>query len=299
MKFPFFALAAGATLALSASAGAEEAPRRLYPGRAPGSEAWTRPETVAQRPDGALVYTNVRDPELTTHRPAPGRANGSAVILLPGGGLRVLSVGQENKDLIQLFTERGVTVFVLKYRILQAAPTPPAPAASGPLQFPKLVIRNANANPAPDDLRLNEVLRFAVHDAQTALRMVRADAKAQHIDPSRVGFVGSSAGGGVAIGTLLANAPGATPDFIVSLYGPALQDVVVPPQAPPLFIATETPHGPVTDGLVELFGLWKDANRPVELHVFDVPNFAMPVSLFETRLVAFLAQHQIIDAAAD
>ena len=60
---------------------------------------------------------------------------------------------------------------------------------------------------------------------------------AWRIDPARVGIMGFSAGGGIAVGTALAERSDASPDFLVSLYGPSLQDVNVPAHAPPLFIA--------------------------------------------------------------
>jgi dienelactone hydrolase len=281
---------------ISTAAGAQQA-RRLYPGTAPGSETWVLPEVARPIPGGS-AYTNVRDPELITYLPATP-PNGTAAILLPGGGLRGLSIGTENGELIGLLTHRGVTVFVLKYRTLQIEPPSPGGQSAGPMKFPKLVIRNANANPSPNDAGLNDVLKLAVRDAQTAMRMVRADAAKLRINPARIGLIGSSAGGGVAIGALLAHQSEATPAFIVSLYGPALQDVVVPADAPPLFIATETGHGPVTDGLLALFAMWKDAGAPAELHVYDVPNFAMPVALYEARLAAFLGKHGFLPPAAD
>ena len=66
------------------------------------------------------------------------------------------------------------------------------------------MIVNANANPEPDDAALAEVLELAVADAQAALRLVRRRAAEWRIDPARVGIMGFSAGGGVAVGTALA-----------------------------------------------------------------------------------------------
>lgn len=290
MRSALFALVA-MFLTLSAAHGKT---LRLYPGVAPGSEHWTRPEVAQATPTGETIYSNVRDPELIPYLPDHAKSNGAAVIILPGGGLRILSIGHEANDLIHLLNDRGVAVFVLKYRTLQAAPSPIRTTVGQPIKFPKLVIRKANANPASNDEALGTVLRLAVSDTQTALRIVRDNAMKWHIDPARVGLIGSSAGGGVAIGTVLAQKPTAVPDFIISLYGPSLQDVEVPPSAPPLFIATETAHGPVTDGLLALFGLWKDAGKSAEIHVFDVPNFSMPVRLFSELMMAWMQRNKII-----
>ena len=61
----------------------------------------------------------------------------------------------------------------------------------------------------------------------------------------------------------------ASPDFLVSLYGPSLQDVNVPAHAPPLFIAVGLSHFNVTNGCLALFAAWKAAGKPAEIHVYD------------------------------
>jgi acetyl esterase/lipase len=291
------ALAIG-TMAMATGCATAQAPvQRLYPGKAPGSESWARPQAIQVQPDGDQAYYNTVDPELTAYPADPARANGAAVVLLPGGGLRMLSIGSEARDIIDRFNREGISVFVLKYRTLQMDVPPPRPAgSSGPIKFPKMEVRNGNANPAPGNAALNEVLRLATDDAQSAMRYVRSNAARWKIDPAKVGLIGSSAGGGVAMSLLHEREDGTMPAFIMSLYGPSLQDVTVAPDAPPLFMATESDHGPVTDGLLALFSMWKNADRKVELHVFEVPNFQMPPSLYIDRAVAFLREQDIIPA---
>jgi acetyl esterase/lipase len=113
------------------------------------------------------------------------------------------------------------------------------------------------------------VLEFAVADAQAALRLIRKNAAEWNVDPDRVGIMGFSAGGGVAVGTALAEDGDAYPDFLVSLYGPSLQDVQVPDYAPPLFIAVGATHFNVTSGVLALFDVWRRAGKPAEIHVYD------------------------------
>jgi acetyl esterase/lipase len=108
-----------------------------------------------------------------------------------------------------------------------------------------------------------------VADAQAALRLVRRRASEWRVDPQRVGIIGFSAGGGVAVGTALALKSDASPDFLVSVYGPSLQDVNVPAHAPPLFIAVGATHFNVTNGCLALFAAWKAAGKPAEIHVYD------------------------------
>jgi acetyl esterase/lipase len=162
-------------------------------------------------------------------------------------------------------------------------------------------IRKANANPEPNDPALAEVLRMAVADAQQALRMARRNAAAWRIDPARVGIMGFSAGGGVAIGTALAEHSDASPDFIVSLYGPSLQDVEVPAHAPPLFIAVGATHFNVTNGCLALFAAWKAAGKPAEIHVYDqvsagfgMTKRGLPVDSWTDRFSEWMVARKIV-----
>lgn len=287
---------------LAATAGhAQHTPivQRLYDGPAPGSEHWRSPERTVKTATGAIV-SNVRDPELLAYLPAPDRATGRAVIILPGGGLRVLGIDRQMMEVIQRLNARGTAAFVLKYRLLQTADVPAPASATGVAaapprwpDYPPLAIRNANANPSPQDTALSEVLRFAVADTRRAFAMIRINRTRWKVDPDRIGMIGISAGGGVAIGTLLANDPTARPTFIASIFGPALQDVTVKTNAPPLFIVTETGHGPVTDGLEALTTLWRAARRPVEEHIFDVPPGGLANSLWLNRFIEWLGEQRI------
>jgi acetyl esterase/lipase len=247
---------------------------RLWPNGAPGSERWSIAESVASSPSGDRVITNVSDPSLTVFLPDPRIATGAAAVIAPGGALRVLAFDNEGIKVAKWLNERGIAGFVLKYRTLQqdaAAPRGPLPGMPPPGTAPRdeLVIVNANANPAPGDARLNEVLGLAVADAQAAFELIRHRASEWRIDPARVGIIGFSAGGGVAIGATLAAKAGASPDFLVSVYGPSLQDVHVPERAPPLFVAVGSMHFNVTNGCLALFEAWKAAGKPAELHVYD------------------------------
>jgi acetyl esterase/lipase len=261
--------ALAASLLHATGAGAAPQELRLWPGKAPGSETWSLPESVTRAPNGERIVTNVSEPTLTVYLPDPARANGAAVVVAPGGALRLLAIDNEGVQVAEWLNGLGVAAFVLKYRTLQMTPERalPPPGAGAPRK--ELDIRRANANPAPDDAALTEVLRLAVADAQQALRLVRRNAAAWRVDPTRVGLMGFSAGGGVAVGTALAALPDASPDFLASLYGPSLQDVDVPEHAPPLFIAVGSTHFNVTNGCLALFAAWKAAGKPAEIHVYD------------------------------
>ena len=277
----------------------------LYDGPAAGSETWTEPRAVVER-NGVISIFNTTQPRFELYLPAAAKASGAAVLMLPGGGLRVLGVGEGTDAEIDAFLERGVAVMLLEYRTRQltpddlrraAEPPPAAPSGAPPVPFAKLEIRNGNANPAPGDRELAQVLDFATDDARHALAMLHHRAGEWGLDPARIGAIGTSAGGGVAFGAAFAQSmPEEKPDFLISIFGPSLQDVVLPDPAPALFLVTEADHGPVTDGLLALFQIWKDAGQKVELHVYDVPNFSMTVGLWGPRLFDWMTERGIIGA---
>jgi acetyl esterase/lipase len=290
----------------AAGAAAHAERKALYDGPAPGSESWTQPRTEVARNGNVSVY-NTSQPVYELHLPRPERASGAAVVMLPGGGLRALGTGASLQDEVDALLAEGVAVLVLEYRTLQFAPqqlqrltAPPPPPAPGsaPSRFPRMEIVNGNANPAAGDARMDEVLRLATDDAQAALRLLHENAAAWHIDPDRIGVMGTSAGGGVAFGTLLDRAASAEeqPDFLVSIFGPSLQDVTAWEGAPPLFMAVEAEHGAVTDGLIEVFRIWNQAYQPAELLIFDVPNFSMTEKLWGPRLFDWMRRHSIMPA---
>jgi acetyl esterase/lipase len=283
--------------------GADPVELRLWPGKAPGTENWTVPESITNR-GGNRVATNVSDPTLTIYLPDATKANGAAVVVAPGGALQALSLDSEGASVAQWLNSKGIAAFILKYRLRQQQPgqnaaAAPPPATGAPRQ--ELTIVKGNANPAPGDAVLDEVLRMGVADAQQALRLVRSNAEQWHVDPKRVGMMGFSAGGGVSVGTVIANAPGASADFLISVYGPSLQDVNLPDNAPPLFVAVGSNHFNVTNGCIALFAEWRKAGKPAEIHVYDQVNagFAMskrgvPVDAWPDRLLDWMQLHKLL-----
>lgn len=288
---------------LGAAVNAEAQPPqeiRLWAGTAPGSETWTVAETVTTSPSGDRTVANVSAPSVTLFLPPPDKATGAAVVVAPGGALRLLAWDGEGVRVAQWLNGKGIAALVLKYRTLQMMPGRAPGPVPGVGAGRELDIRKANANPAPDDPALAEVLRLATADAQQALRLARRNAAAWRIDPARVGIIGFSAGGGVAVGTALAERSDASPDFLVSVYGPSLQDVDVPAHAPPLFIAVGSTHFNVTNGCLALFAAWKSAGKPAEIHVYDqvsggfgVSERGLPVDSWTDRLLDWMVARKL------
>ena len=180
--------------------GADPWELRLWPGKAPGSENWIVPESITSR-GGSRVATNVSDPTLTVYLPDAAKANGAAIIVAPGGALQALSLDSEGSQVAAWLNSKGIAAFVLKYRLRQQqaggnnAGGPPAGGraggpAGGSAPRQEITIVKGNANPAPADAVLDEVLRMGVADAQQALRLVRKNAVEWRVDPKRVGMMG-------------------------------------------------------------------------------------------------------------
>src|SRR3954451_6026164 len=94
---------------------------RLYPRLAPGSENWSFPEATVAGPFSAMV-TNVSQPTLTVYRPDPGASNRTAMIVIPGGAFHFLALEDEGVKVAEWLSAKGITAFVLKYRVLQTTP---------------------------------------------------------------------------------------------------------------------------------------------------------------------------------
>jgi len=251
----------------------------LWPGTAPGSANVTIEETIIERskdplhPDRAL--TGVTRPSVTAY--LPRKANGTALIVAPGGGYEREVIDKEGLEVVSAFRPRGITVFVLKYRL----------PAEG----------HRNGRDVP------------LQDAQRAVRVVRGNAARWGLDPARVGIIGFSAGGHVAarVATRFMakvydpvdalDAGSARPDFAVLMYpvismedgvahagsrrallGPTPDkatvaaysaDLNVGPQTPPtLLILADDDKSVLPENAIRYYAALKRAAIPAELHVF-------------------------------
>lgn len=258
---------------------------RLWPGQAPGSESWSgsEQEADAQLPNVGNVHvvTNVTVPTLTVFRPRAKRANGAAMIVVPGGAFRALPWDLDGLETARWLTARGITAFVLKYRV---RPPEHAPADRTFADFER---------------RTQPARALAVADAEQAVRLVRSHARQYGIAPHRVGMVGFSAGAMTTMDVALSRDPGVRPDFAVSAYGAILTSATPAPGAPPLFIvaAQDDPELSATRSL-EIFHRWTDAGLPAELHIYEKGGHAfgfrahhLPVDQWPEALHAWLTTH--------
>jgi len=214
-------------------------------------------------------------PTLSVYLPDPAKSQGTAVIVCPGGAFRGLAFADEGVTVAKSLNERGITALVLRYHLLTDIAAAAGPGGGrgrggGMGALPRnLEIKNANANPEPDNKELAEVVKLATLDGVQSIKLARQNAAKWNINPKKIGILGFSAGGGVAVGSLLVGDAEGKPDFIATCYGPALVDVDVPADAPPLFIAVAADHQPVANGLMALYTVWKTAGKSAEMHIYS------------------------------
>ncbi len=232
----------------------------LYKGPAPGSEDARYPEVWTGMADESWVR-NVTRPTLTPFLPKPGTATGAAVLVVPGGGFKFVSITNEGWPIAKWLADRGIAAFVLKYRV-DRTPEPEAEFMASTMAIFRTP-RTASA----DSLQFTPSIALARADAQAALRMIRGNSAKWGVDPARVGMLGFSAGAMTTVATTLADAPDARPDFIAPIYGSMI--AITPPAKPqPMFVAyaADDPlFGGQGFGLVES---WRKAGGSAELHYY-------------------------------
>jgi acetyl esterase/lipase len=203
---------------------------------------------------------NVSQPTMTVYAPK-GTNAGVAVVVFPGGGYMCLAIDLEGTEICDWLTSRGITAVLLKYRV-----------------------------PTPRVGRYRESLQ-ALEDSQRTMGLVHFHAAQWHINPHKIGVIGTSAGGHMvaAISTHFekgsyppldaADQESCRPDFAIALYPGHLGEpganlrlnpnVPVTSKTPPTFLlqAQNDPVDHINNSLAYYMGL-KNANVPVEMHLY-------------------------------
>lgn len=275
----------------------------LYPGSAPGSEKWDWAEKATTNPRGLPMVTNVVRPVLLHYPAERSKAVGTAMIVAPGGGFRVLMMSYEGEDIARRLNAMGVDAFILKYRLLYSGPDAPA-NAPGPAPPAGGKQRLFNIVGAYKSQAGQDVAALAAEDGRQAIRLVRDRASEFGVHRDRVGMIGFSAGGIVTTAALFG--PESTrPNFVALIYGIG-EIEAVPNPAPPLFlaVAADDTLAVGVDRTIELFNIYRKAKGPAELHVFQKGGHGFVkkgggADHFMDRLEEWLGTNQLLTRAAN
>lgn len=222
----------------------------------PASETWFRQW-------GDPMARNITTATLTPFLPEPGKANGAAVIVAPGGGFRWLSLSNEGWEVAEALAKRGIAAFVLKYRL---QPTPESlddfSAGMNRAFTPPTDSSKDAVPPRP----LQRDLSNQLEDAESAYAMIVKRAKEWGVDTSRIGMIGFSAGAGLTMHSTL-NSKTMKLAFIGPIYG-GMGPVEVPKDAPPMFNVIATDDF-LFRGQFGVIDSWYKAGIPVEFHLYQ------------------------------
>lgn len=234
----------------------------LWPVGAPGSEAWLQreQETYLPSPYDVKVVRNIAQPTLTVYLPAPAVANGTAVIICPGGAFHFLSIESEGTEVAHWLCTRGVAAFVLKYRVLQTE--------AYDEDFVKQM-REIFLNREKLGERMKQAEPLAIADGKQAIKVVRKRAAEWGIVADQIGMLGFSAGGAVTVGAALQYDEESRPNFVAPIYtAPFGTAIAVPADAPSLFMVLASDDPLVAEASLPLYSAWRGAGHLAELHIY-------------------------------
>jgi len=192
--------------------------------------------------------TNVQQPTLTVYLPPKAQANGTAIIICPGGAYTHLAIDKEGHDVARWLTTIGIAGIVLKYRL---------PGAGGM---------------AGTDLqKIADTVRAPLDDAELAVELTRKNAALWNLKADAIGLMGFSAGGHLAaMAGMLAPAAG-RPDFLVLGY-PAIPGALQVTAATPrtfLVAADDDPAVNPAENAGRFFAALRAAKVPAEMHIYS------------------------------
>lgn len=246
---------------------------RLYEETAPGYGD----VRVSEVNLGDKVLFNVQDPTMQVFQPE--NPNGTAVLVVPGGGFCMLSYWGEGVDVAKELNKQGITAFVLKYRLNPMIKEDGEPA-SNLVEFGQVYKTTYLKDLAVTDNLPEEKEKriswqafhtpcsyMAFEDADNAIRYIRTHAKEYGI--KKLGMVGFSAGAMITLNHALNHQEDTRPDFVGAIYGGWYEPLEAPQDAMPLFLSSPVHDVFAAEESWWVYRAWRDAHVPVEIHDFS------------------------------
>lgn len=246
---------------------------RLYDEMAPGYGD----VRVSEVNLGDKVLFNVQDPTLQVF-PAE-KPNGTAVLVVPGGGFCMLSYAGEGVDVAKELNMQGITAFVLKYR-LNPMIKENGKQASNLVELAQVYkttylkdLAVADKLPEETEKRISwqamhtPCSHLAFEDADNAIRYIRTHSKEYGI--KKLGMVGFSAGAMITLHQILDHQEDTCPDFAGVIYGGWYEPLEAPQDAMPLFLSSPVHDVFSAEESWWVYRAWRDADVPVEIHDFS------------------------------
>jgi acetyl esterase/lipase len=169
-----------------------------------------------------------------------------------------LSINSEGYDVAKYLAAKGVTAFVLKYRLAHTN-------SDAAAEFEAIYKDRAKFQQLVEN-----VVPLSIADGEAAVTYVRQHAAEFGVSPDRVGVIGFSAGGAVTAEIAFHYKPEGRPAFVAPIYGAAVEKgLPVPADAPPMFIAAATDDqlGLAPDSIA-FYTAWTGAHKSAELHMY-------------------------------
>jgi len=265
---------------------------QLYNGAAPKSENWTWDEKVFIDHNSKLIY-DVSHPSVEVFFPPDSLRNGTSIIVCPGGGFCLLEIENEGQNIARWLNTKGITAFVLKYRVMKTqTDNPQKEMFAKAMDIQKLAVE---ADP---------VIKMAIEDIFTAMTKIKSDSSHLKINPKKVGIIGFSAGATLATALAYNYDKKTKPAFVAVLYPwtTPVKKRVVQNDAPPLFIAAASDDQlGFNIGSAELYLAWVNNNRSAELHLYSKGGHGFvafksgdPVDSWDDRFVDWLLTNKFI-----
>jgi acetyl esterase/lipase len=218
----------------------------------PDREQW-------ERYFGQNMVRNVTRPAIYPVLPDAKVANGKAVIIVPGGGYKFVSIDSEGFRVAERLAAAGYTAFILKYRPMATDRDPGKYMADLAKGFSSLGKSKLPDHPP------------AVDDLASALRLVSKDAAQWKIDPAQIGVIGFSAGSRTAI-RLIEGRPEAKIARHISLIYPPMTQTITGGPRPPLFMAIAVDDPLFKQGGLNMIDKWLKESSRTEFHLYSGGN---------------------------